>query len=106
MDDIHTSSIASVGSDCLSKRQCKPVCVVILNAAHQLSSVKRELETERGKVTQLKRDMEGLKKKSKADQEKAARLVYIFPHAYIHIDILPHNCVFRQRAREQLWKER
>ena len=59
------------------------VSVVILNAAHQLSSVKRELETERGKVAQLKRDVEGLKKKSKADQEKAARLVYFHMHIYI-----------------------
>ena len=43
--------------------------------AHQLTIVTRDLETERGKVTQLKKHMEGLKKKTKTDQEKAARLV-------------------------------
>ena len=46
------------------------------NTAHLLSTTKKELETERGKVAQLKRDMEGLKRKSKAEQEKAARLVF------------------------------
>ena len=43
--------------------------------AHQLTTVSKELETERGKVAQLKRDMEGFKKKAKSDQEKATRMV-------------------------------
>jgi hypothetical protein len=42
--------------------------------AHLLNSTKKELETERGKVAQFKRDMEGLKRKTKAEQEKAVRL--------------------------------
>ena len=52
-------------------------------AAHLLNSTKKELETERGKVAQLKRDMEGLKRKTKAEQEKSARLVNIHLCLYI-----------------------
>lgn len=50
-----------------------------MNTAQQLSTTAKELENEKGKVAQLKRDMEGLKKKSKAEQEKAARLVLLSP---------------------------
>ena len=53
-------------------------------AAHLLNSTKKELETERGKVAQFKRDMEGLKRKTKAEQEKAVRLVNIHLCLYIH----------------------
>ena len=48
---------------------------ILYGAAHQLTTVSRELQTEKGKVTQLKRDMEGVKKKAKAEHEKATRLV-------------------------------
>ena len=90
-------------------------------AAHLLNSTKKELETEKGKVAQLKRDMEGLKRKSKAEQEKAARLVYIHPSfrvtlitsmfSQLHETILYTEychwlCFLRQRVRELLWKER
>ena len=33
------------------------------------------MEDERGKTSQLKRDMDNFKKKTKAEQEKAARMV-------------------------------
>ena len=35
----------------------------------------RQLEDEKGKTTQLKRDMDNFKKKAKAEQERAARMV-------------------------------
>ena len=41
----------------------------------QVSSLSRQLEEERGKSAQLKRDMDNFKKKTKAEQEKAARMV-------------------------------
>ena len=48
---------------------------VFMHIVQQLSATTKELENEKGKVGQIKRDMEGLKKKNKAEQEKAARLV-------------------------------
>ena len=53
---------------------------VFIHTAQQLNATTKELENEKGKVAQIKRDMEGLKKKSRAEQEKAARLVKIKQH--------------------------
>ncbi len=44
-------------------------------AARQCGSLTRQLEEEKGRVSQVKRDMETFKKKAKADQERAARMV-------------------------------
>ena len=44
-------------------------------ADRQVTSLSRQLEDERGKSAKLKREMDDFKKKSKAEQEKAARMV-------------------------------
>lgn len=80
-----------------------------MNTAQQLSSTAKELENEKGKVAQLKRDMEGLKKKSKAEQEKAARLVTTLSLSccmgpLYSLDL--YTCSFRQRVREPLSRKR
>ena len=38
----------------------------------------RQLEDEKGKTTKLKRDLDNFRKKAKADQERAARMVSKF----------------------------
>ena len=43
--------------------------------ARQVETQSRQLEDERGKVAQLKRDMDGFRRKAKAEQEKAAKMV-------------------------------
>ena len=78
-----------------------------VNTAQQLSSTAKELENEKGKVAQLKRDMEGLKKKSKAEQEKAARLVYLISFLLHGASVfILHICSFRQRVRGPLSRKR
>ncbi len=43
--------------------------------ARQCGSLTRQLEEEKGRVNQVKRDMEAFKMKAKAGQERAARMV-------------------------------
>ena len=43
--------------------------------ARQCEGLSRQLEEERGKVGQLRRDMEAFKRKTKAEQERTARMV-------------------------------
>ena len=45
------------------------------HTARELDIANKNLEEEKQKVVQLKRDMDGFKKKTKAEQQTAARLV-------------------------------
>ena len=60
------------------------------SAACQVGSLSRQLEDERGKAAQLKRDMENFKKKAKAEQEKAARMVRTHGNLVIPREHLSH----------------
>ena len=51
------------------------LCVCHYIADRQVGSLNRQLEDEKGKTAHLKREMENFKKKAKAEQEKAARMV-------------------------------
>ena len=51
------------------------VCLPSVCSGRQIDSLSRQLEEERGRVAQLKRDLEALKKKTKTDHERAQRMV-------------------------------
>lgn len=67
--------------------------MTLIMPGRQVGSLSRQLEDEKGKTAQLKRDMDNFKRKAKAEQEKAARMVrkkmppskYMYPmHSLIH----------------------
>ena len=62
-------------------------CLIPLHAGHQVGSLSRQLEDEKGKTAQLKRDMDNFKKKAKAEQERAARMVSRFFHMSMHVHV-------------------
>ena len=64
-----------------------PVCITYIYLGLELQTTTKALETERVKGAQLKRDMEGLRRKSITEQEKAARLVT----AVLYCTLCRHN---------------
>ena len=62
--------------------------------ARQCEGLSRQLEEERGKVGQLRRDMEAFKRKTKAEQERTARMVSLLTASIIsppHIFLAMHS---------------
>ena len=49
--------------------------LLIFHPGRQVGNLSRQLEDEKGKTAQLKRDMDNFKKKAKAEQERATRMV-------------------------------
>ena len=56
---------------------CVRVHVRSLFSARQVDTLTRQLEEEKQRVVHLKRDMESYKKKTKVDQERAAKMVRV-----------------------------